>query len=107
MPLLFRFYIKGLNFGVGPQASLILSSTMESKGELNQVPFSSSEDTVSDLSDFDFALALSFGYEFDFGLSLHATYDLGFTNNVILSPYYTWDEARNRVLKLSVGFVIY
>jgi hypothetical protein len=80
---------------------------MESKGELNQVPFSSSEDTVSDLSDFDFALALSFGYEFDFGLSLHATYDLGFTNNVILSPYYTWDEARNRVLKLSVGFVIY
>lgn len=106
-PLLFRFYIKGLNFGAGPQASLLLKSTVESVGELNQVSFSETKDTTVELSDFDFALVLSFGYEFDFGLSVHATYDLGLTNNVVLSPYQTWDEAHNRVLKFSIGFVIY
>jgi Outer membrane protein beta-barrel domain len=106
-PLLLRFYVKGLNFGAGPQVSLLMSSQSEFNGTINQVAVNTSDDTRDYINDSDFGLVLSVGYEFMSGLSLHATYDLGLTNNVAVSPYYTWDEARNRVLKFSVAFVLY
>ena len=61
----------------------------------------------------DFVLGI--GYKFDRGLNFNITYDIGFSNILIdeeaLSTegipgsYYTWLEAQNRVIKVSVGML--
>lgn len=107
LPLFLRIYVGGLNFSAGPQVSLLLSSKAKFEGTINSEPVSTEDDTTIELNDVDFGLALSLGYEFKIGLSLHATYNIGLTDNVVLSPYFTWTEARNRALKLSVGMVLY
>jgi hypothetical protein len=110
-PIMFRIFLRGLNFGLGPQVSLPIKSNLDLEGTINGVPGSTSIENTQDLNDFDIAVALSIGYEFDFGLSLHATYDVGVTEAHATSPYPyefpLWTESKNRVVKLSVAFVIY
>jgi hypothetical protein len=110
-PLLFRIYLHGLNFGLGPQFSLPIKSTLDFEGTVNGVPGSDSYENTNEINDFDIAVSLSFGYEFSFGLSLQATYDLGVTEAHVLYPYPAdfpyWTEGKNRVLKLSIGYVLY
>lgn len=110
-PLMFRIYLKGLNFGVGPQVALPLNSELNFEGKINGQSGSSNFENTVDLEDFEVALALAIGYEFNFGLSFHATYDLGLTDTAKQYPYpYEfpyWTESKSRTLKLSVGFMIY
>jgi hypothetical protein len=110
-PIMFRIYLQGLNFGVGPQFSLPIKSTVDFDGTFNGDPLSNSYENTEEINDFDIAVSLSIGYEFNFGLSFQATYDIGVTDAHALYPYPAdfpyWTEAQNRVVKFSIGFVIY
>ena len=111
-PLMLRIYLKGLNFGVGPQFSLPLKSEVKFEGMVNgqPVPSQTIENTV-DLNDLDIAASLAIGYEFNWGLSFTATYDVGLTLAHADDPYPyefpIWSESKSRVVKLSVSFILY
>jgi hypothetical protein len=110
-PIMFRIYLKGLNFGIGPQVALPIKSELDFTGKINGKAGTSHYENTVDLQDFEVALALAIGYEFNFGLSFHATYDLGLTDTAKLYPYPIefpyWTESKSRTIKFSVGFMIY
>lgn len=114
-PLLFRFYFGGFNLVTGPQASLLLSNEIEiTQTDLGTGQnVSSTEDTADQFQDIELGFVFGLGYELDNGLNFSLTYDLGLTDilleeEALSSPtgignYYSWVEAKNRVVKLSIG----
>jgi hypothetical protein len=100
VPILVKMYIGGGGFHVnaGPQVSYLLSNKMlsESGDEL---------DTTNELIRWDFAMVFGLAFDFKFGLNLGASYDLGLTN-MLFNDYYEWTEARNRLLRFSLGYTI-
>ncbi|WP_163378047.1 porin family protein [Cyclobacterium sp. SYSU L10401] len=94
-PVLFRFYAtEGVNFFVGPQASLLLKSTFEADALGNTFGWE-----TENINDLDAGLVLGLGYNLPVGLNLQASYDLG------LTPVFKDSNADvyNRGFKLSVG----
>lgn len=102
VPLLLKIYIGGGGFNVsaGPQFSYLLSNKLvsDSGGEL---------ENTDQLVRWDVAAVIGLAYDFRFGLNIGAQFDLGGTNMIIDGedfPYYEWTEARNRVLRFSLGY---
>lgn len=98
VPIILKMYIGGGGFHVnaGPQISYLLSNKMVSENgdEL---------DTLDQLIRWDFAVLFGLAYDFRFGLNIGAQFDLGLTN-MLINDYYDWTEARNRVLRFSLGY---
>ncbi len=115
VPLLLRFYFDGFNIYGGPQMGLLITNEIEATiTDLNTGDnISSTTDTADQFNDTAVDFVLGIGYKFDRGLNFNISYDIGFTNILIdeeaLSTdgvpgsYYTWLEAQNRVIKVSVG----
>lgn len=94
-PVLFRFYAtEGVNFFVGPQASLLLNSTFEADALGNTYGWE-----TESINDLDAGLVIGLGYNLPVGLNLQASYDLG------LTPVFKDSDADvyNRGFKLSAG----
>ncbi|NHE55458.1 porin family protein [Cyclobacterium plantarum] len=95
LPVLFRFYAtEGVNFFVGPQASLLLNSTFEADALGNTYGWE-----TESINDLDAGLVIGLGYNLPVGLNLQASYDLG------LTPVFKDSDADvyNRGFKLSAG----
>ncbi|MBD3626759.1 porin family protein [Cyclobacterium sp.] len=94
-PVLFRLYAtEGVNFFVGPQASLLLNSTFEADALGNTYGWE-----TESINDLDAGLVIGLGYNLPVGLNLQASYDLG------LTPVFKDSDADvyNRGFKLSAG----
>ncbi|MEQ8338389.1 MAG: porin family protein [Cyclobacteriaceae bacterium] len=115
VPLLLKFYFDGFNIFGGPQIGLLINNEIETTvTDINSGQnISSATDTQDQFNDTAVDFVLGIGYKFDHGLNFNITYDIGFTNilvtedalqtNGVYGSYYTWLEAQNRVLKISVG----
>jgi len=117
IPLLLRFYFNGFNFYGGPQMGLLLSNEIEttitdiSSGQ----NISSTTKTADQFNDTAVDFVLGIGYKFDRGLNFNISYDIGLTNilitedalqtNGVSGSYYSWLEAQNRAIKVSMGML--
>ncbi|MTI23267.1 PorT family protein [Fulvivirga sp. RKSG066] len=114
-PILIKYFIGGFNLTAGPQISLLLSNEVDlilidpsSSQKLNF-----SEDTKDQFNEVDLSLVLGMGYRFINRVNLNINYDIGVSSALIdeeslfsqdnPGQYYSWIEASNRVLKLSIG----
>jgi len=103
VPIPVKFIFSGFHIGVGPYASFLLSANDEIFVQGVSIEKADSKEFIQDV---DFGLTGSVGYEFKFGLNLQASYDLGLYNVVAIEGYNSWSDAKNRVLKFSVGYTI-
>ncbi|XOV94901.1 MAG: porin family protein [Bacteroidota bacterium] len=115
VPLLLKFYFNGFNIYGGPQMSLLISNEIETTiTDLNTSQnISSTTKTDDQFNDTAVDFVLGIGYKFNRGLNFNLSYDIGLTNILVTEDalqtagvpgsYYTWLEAQNRVIKLSVG----
>jgi len=105
VPLLLRFYVAG-GFHVhgGGQLSYLLSNKIKGEITINGASNNEEVDTAEFIEDLDFAAVLGLGYDFPSGLNINIDFDFGVAEVLAVSPYASWDEANNRVIKISLGY---
>ena len=104
VPIVLKMYLGGGGFHVnaGPQISYLLSNKLVTDN-------GNETETISQMNAWDFGLIFGLAYDFRFGLNLGLQYDLGLSNVLINEfdvNYEDWSEAKNRVIRFSLGYTI-
>ena len=105
VPLLLRIYVvEGFHIHGGGQLSYLMSNKIKGEITINGASQSEEMDTAEFIEDLDFAAVLGIGYDFPSGLNINVDFDFGVAEVLAVSPYASWDEANNRVIKFSIGY---
>jgi hypothetical protein len=99
VPIMVKMYIGGGGFHInaGPQFSyLIWNKAISESGE--------EIDTIGEFSRWDVAASIGLAYDFKFGMNIGTSFDLSATQILLFNDYLEWSEARNRVIRFSLGY---
>ncbi len=98
VPILMKMYIGGGGFhvDVGPQVSYLLSHKLV-------LDSGQETDALENFNRWDFSVNFGLAYDLPIGMTLGASFDLGFYN-IIYADFLDWTEVHNRVLRFSVGY---